>query len=73
MITIRVCGGGGGRRLIFIGGDYEWTGVAASAAKRMNELRPSFRRVFGSAPRVSHTRHPLLSHDRSSLMRTDHT
>jgi len=36
-------------QLIFIGGDYEWTGVAASCAIRMHELRPAFRRVFGSA------------------------
>ena len=40
-------------QLIFIGGDYEWTSVASSAATRMHELRPAFRRKFGSAPRPS--------------------
>ncbi len=37
-------------------GNYEWTGVAASAAIRMQELRPSFRQPFGSSiprPRIS--------------------
>ena len=39
-----------------IAGSYEWTSVAASAAIRMQELRPSFRRPFGSS-----TLRPTLS------------
>eukprot|EP01051_Picozoa_sp_SAG22_P010777 SAG22_NODE_990_length_6131_cov_3.233588_3_plen_406_part_00 len=40
-------------QLIFIGGDAAWTGVAASVATRMQELRPAFRRKFGSGPRAA--------------------
>lgn len=36
-------------QLIFIGGFYEWTSIAASTAMRMKELRPGFRKPFGSS------------------------
>eukprot|EP01045_Picozoa_sp_COSAG04_P032635 COSAG04_NODE_6463_length_1322_cov_0.910057_2_plen_267_part_01 len=35
-------------QLIFAGGYYRWTAMAAKISARMQELRPSFRRPFGS-------------------------
>ena len=36
-------------QLIFIGGGPHWTPVAAQIASHMEELRPAFRRPFGTA------------------------
>lgn len=41
-------------QLIFAGGYYRWTAMAATISSHMHEIRPSFRRPFGSPPASVH-------------------